>query len=213
MLSLLTNMTQVGLYTPAVNYVGIGDMAVLALTGAFFPIVSRMVHERRVSKKELAKYLGYFAVAGLVIVAVTYAFGGELNDLGVRAEIRRVYRVHQHPYHRICREFGNDPNQACCWNATNNQKVPRAECDLSDGGERWAELGLIPAMGALGAAYATTISQSLGALSAYPLRSTSCCGHTIYDKREPLSLCSSLDSDKVTARLKRKKRSDEHRKR
>jgi len=81
MLSLLTNMTQVGLYTPAVNYVGIGDMAVLALTAAFFPIVSRTVHERRVSKKELSKYLGYFAAAGLVIVAVTYAFGGELMIL------------------------------------------------------------------------------------------------------------------------------------
>ena len=54
MISLLTNMTQVGLYTPAVNYVGIGDMAVIALTGAFFPIISRAVHERRVSKQELS---------------------------------------------------------------------------------------------------------------------------------------------------------------
>jgi O-antigen/teichoic acid export membrane protein len=37
MISLLSNMTQVGLYTPAVNYIGIGDMAVIALTSAFFP--------------------------------------------------------------------------------------------------------------------------------------------------------------------------------
>ena len=78
MLSLLANMTQVGLYTPAVSYVNIGDMAVLALTGAFFPIVSRTVHERKVSKKELSKYLGYFAGAGLVMLGVTYAFGGQL---------------------------------------------------------------------------------------------------------------------------------------
>jgi len=39
MISLLSNMTQVGLYSPAVNYIGIGDMAVIALTGAFFPII------------------------------------------------------------------------------------------------------------------------------------------------------------------------------
>src|SRR5450756_835307 len=78
MISLLSNsaMTQVGLYTPAVNYVGIGDMAVIALTGAFFPIISKAAHERKISRKELSKYFGYFAVAGLVAVGITYAFGG-----------------------------------------------------------------------------------------------------------------------------------------
>jgi len=76
LISLLSTMTQVGLYTPAVNYIGIGDMAVVALTSAFFPIICKAAHERRISKKEYSKYLGYFAIAGLVAVGITYAFGG-----------------------------------------------------------------------------------------------------------------------------------------
>ena len=81
MISLLSNsaMTQVGLYTPAVSYIGIGDMSVVALTSAFFPIISKAAHEKKISRKELSKYFGYFAVAGLVAVGITYAFGGQVT--------------------------------------------------------------------------------------------------------------------------------------
>jgi O-antigen/teichoic acid export membrane protein len=107
LISLLSNMTQVGLYTPAVNYIGIGDMAVVALTSAFFPIICKAVHERKISKKEYFKYLGYFAVAGLVAVGITYAFGGQVM---VFAQLRRFYRFYQRSYNRICHQSADYPN-------------------------------------------------------------------------------------------------------
>jgi len=168
MLSLLTNMTQVGLYTPAVNYVGIGDMAVLALTGAFFPIVSRMVHERRVSKKELAKYLGYFAVAGLVIVAVTYAFGGELMILAFGPKYAESIVFINILIIGFAVNLVTIPTSLLL-DATNNQKVHVLNATYLTGVNVGLNLILIPAMGALGAAYATTISQSLGAALGIPI--------------------------------------------
>ena len=168
MLSLLTNMTQVGLYTPAVNYVGIGDMAVLALTGAFFPIVSRMVHERRVSKKELAKYLGYFAVAGLVIVAVTYAFGGELMILAFGPKYAESIVFINILIIGFAVNLVTIPTSLLL-DATNNQKVHVLNATYLTGVNVGLNLMLIPAMGALGAAYATTISQSLGAALGIPI--------------------------------------------
>jgi len=168
MLSLLTNMTQVGLYTPAVNYVGIGDMAVLALTGAFFPIVSRMVHERRVSKKELSKYLGYFAVAGLVIVAVTYAFGGELMILAFGPKYAESIVFINILIIGFAVNLVTIPTSLLL-DATNNQKVHVLNATYLTGVNVGLNLILIPALGALGAAYATTISQSLGAALGIPI--------------------------------------------
>ncbi len=168
MLSLLTNMTQVGLYTPAVNYVGIGDMAVLALTGAFFPIVSRTVHERRVSKKELSKYLGYFAVAGLVIVAVTYAFGGELMILAFGPKYAESIVFINILIIGFAVNLVTIPTSLLL-DATNNQKVHVLNATYLTGVNVGLNLILIPALGALGAAYATTISQSLGAALGIPI--------------------------------------------
>ncbi|MGZ4848858.1 MAG: flippase [Halobacteriota archaeon] len=168
MLSLLTNMTQVGLYTPAVNYVGIGDMAVLALTGAFFPIVSRTVHERRVSKKELSKYLGYFAVAGLVIVAVTYAFGGELMILAFGPKYAESIVFINILIIGFALNLVTIPTSLLL-DATNNQKVHVLNATYLTGVNVGLNLILIPALGALGAAYATTISQSLGAALGIPI--------------------------------------------
>jgi O-antigen/teichoic acid export membrane protein len=168
MLSLLTNMTQVGLYTPAVNYVGIGDMAVLALTGAFFPIVSRTVHERRVSKKELSKYLGYFAAAGLVIVAVTYVFGGELMILAFGPKYAESIVFINILIIGFAVNLVTIPTSLLL-DATNNQKVHVLNATYLTGVNVGLNLILIPAMGALGAAYATTISQSLGAALGIPI--------------------------------------------
>ena len=168
MLSLLTNMTQVGLYTPAVNYVGIGDMAVLALTGAFFPIVSRMVHERRISKKELSKYLGYFAAAGLVIVAVTYAFGGELMILAFGPKYAESIVFINILIIGFAVNLVTIPTSLLL-DATNNQKVHVLNATYLTGVNVGLNLILIPALGALGAAYATTISQSLGAALGIPI--------------------------------------------
>lgn len=168
MLSLLTNMTQVGLYTPAVNYVGIGDMAVLALTGAFFPIVSRTVHERRVSKKELSKYLGYFAAAGLVIVAVTYAFGGELMILAFGPKYAESIVFINILIIGFAVNLVTIPTSLLL-DATNNQKVHVLNATYLTGVNVGLNLILIPALGALGASYATTISQSLGAALGIPI--------------------------------------------
>jgi len=168
MLSLLANMTQVGLYTPAVSYVNIGDMAVLALTGAFFPIVSRTVHERRVSKTELSKYLGYFAVAGLVIVAVTYAFGGELMILAFGPKYAESIVFINILIIGFAVNLVTIPT-GLLLDATNNQKVHVLNATYLTGVNVGLNLILIPALGALGAAYSTTISQSLGAALGIPI--------------------------------------------
>jgi len=168
MLSLLANMTQVGLYTPAVNYVGIGDMAVLALTGAFFPIISRTVHERIITKRELSKYLGYFAVAGLVIVAITYAFGGELMILAFGPKFTESIVFINILVIGFAVNLITIPT-ALMLDATNNQKVHVVNATYLTGTNIGLNWILIPTLGALGAAYATTISQSLGAILGIPL--------------------------------------------
>ena len=78
MISLLLDMRSVGLYTPAVNFVGIGDMAVVAVTGAFFPVLSKAVHKRRITKKELFRYVSYFTIAGIIIIVMTFTFANQL---------------------------------------------------------------------------------------------------------------------------------------
>ncbi|MGA2883874.1 MAG: flippase [Halobacteriota archaeon] len=168
MLSLLANMTQVGLYTPAVSYVNIGDMAVLALTGAFFPIVSRTVHERKVSKKELSKYLGYFAVAGLVMLGVTYAFGGQLMIFAFGPKFAESIVFINILVIGFAVNLVTIPT-GLLLDATNNQKVHVLNATYLTGVNVGLNLILIPAMGALGAAYATTISQSLGAALGIPI--------------------------------------------
>jgi O-antigen/teichoic acid export membrane protein len=168
MISLLSNMTQVGLYTPAVNYIGIGDMAVLALTGAFFPIISRAAHERRISKKELSKYLGYFAVAGFVIVVVTYAFGGHLMILAFGPKYADSIVFINILVIGFAVNLVTIPTSQLL-DATNLQKVHVLNATYLTGTNIGLNWILIPTIGALGAAYATTISQSLGAALGIPI--------------------------------------------
>ena len=168
MISLLSNMTQVGLYTPAVNYVGIGDMAVIALTGAFFPIISKAAHERRISKKELSKYFGYFAVAGLVAVGVTYAFGGQVMIFAFGPKFADSIVFINILIIGFAVNLVTIPTSLLL-DATNLQKVHVLNATYLTGvniGLNWI---LIPTIGALGAAYATTISQSLGAVLGIPI--------------------------------------------
>jgi O-antigen/teichoic acid export membrane protein len=170
MISLLSNsaMTQVGLYTPAVNYVGIGDMAVIALTGAFFPIISKAAHERKISKKELSKFIGYFAVAGLVAVGVTRAFGGQAMVFAFGPEFADSIVFINILIIGFAVNLVTIPTSLLL-DATNLQKVHVLNAIYLTGvniGLNWI---LIPTIGALGAAYATTISQSLGAVLGVPI--------------------------------------------
>jgi O-antigen/teichoic acid export membrane protein len=168
MISLLSNMTQVGLYTPAVNYIGIGDMAVIALTGAFFPIISKAAHERRISKKEFSKYFGYFAVAGLVAVGVTYAFGGQVMVFAFGPKFADSIVFINILIIGFAVNLVTIPTSLLL-DATNLQKVHVLNATYLTGvniGLNWI---LIPTIGALGAAYATTISQSLGAVLGIPI--------------------------------------------
>jgi len=161
-------MTQVGLYTPAVNYIGIGDMAVIALTGAFFPIISRAVHERKVTKKELSKYLGYFTIAGLVTVGITYAFGGHLMIFAFGPKFAESIVFINILVIGFAINLLTIPTSLLL-DATNNQKVHVLNAAYLTGTNVGLNSILIPAMGALGAAYATTISQSLGAVLGIPI--------------------------------------------
>jgi O-antigen/teichoic acid export membrane protein len=170
MISLLSNsaMTQVGLYTPAVNYVGIGDMAVIALTGAFFPIISKAAHERKISRKELSKYFGYFAVAGLVAVGITYAFGGQVMVFFFGPNFADSIVFINILIIGFAVNLVTIPTSLLL-DATNLQKVHVLNATYLTGvniGLNWI---LIPTIGALGAAYATTISQSLGAVLGIPI--------------------------------------------
>jgi O-antigen/teichoic acid export membrane protein len=168
MISLLSNMTQVGLYTPAVNYVGIGDMAVIALTSAFFPIISKAVHERRISKKELSKYFGYFAIAGLVAIGVTYTFGGQLMIFAFGPKFADSIVFINILIIGFAVNLVTIPTSLLL-DATDLQKVHVLNATYLTGvniGLNWI---LIPTIGALGAAYATTISQSLGAVLGIPI--------------------------------------------
>ncbi len=168
MISLLSNMTQVGLYTPAVNYVGIGDMAVIALTSAFFPIITKAAHERKISKKELFKYFGYFAVAGLVAVGVTYAFGGQVMVFAFGPKFADSIVFINILIIGFAVNLVTIPTSLLL-DATDLQKVHVINATYLTGvniGLNWI---LIPTIGALGAAYATTISQSLGAVLGIPI--------------------------------------------
>src|SRR5450759_4504101 len=170
MISLLSNsaMTQVGLYTPAVNYVGIGDMAVIALTGAFFPIISKAAHERKISRKELSKYFGYLAVAGLVAVGITYAFGGQVMIFAFGPNFADSIVFINILIIGFAVNLVTIPTSLLL-DATNLQKVHVLNATFLTGvniGLNWI---LIPTIGALGAAFATTISQSLGAVLGIPI--------------------------------------------
>jgi O-antigen/teichoic acid export membrane protein len=170
MISLLSNsaMTQVGLYTPAVNYVGIGDMAVIALTGAFFPIISKAAHEKKISRKELSKYFGYFAVAGLVAVGITYAFGGQVTVFFFGPNFADSIVFINILIIGFAVNLVTIPTSLLL-DATNLQKVHVLNATYLTGvniGLNWI---LIPTIGALGAAFSTTISQSLGAVLGIPI--------------------------------------------
>ncbi len=168
MISLLSNMTQVGLYSPAVNYIGIGDMAVLALTGAFFPIISRAVHEKKVSKKELFKYIGYFAVAGLVAVGVTFAFGGQVMIFAFGPKFADSIVLINILIIGFAINLLTIPTSLLL-DATNNQKVHVLNATYLTGIDVVLNWMMIPTMGAWGAAYSTTISQSIGAVLGIPI--------------------------------------------
>ena len=168
MISLLSNMTQVGLYTPAINYIGIGNMAVIALTSAFFPIICRAAHERRISKKEFSKYLGYFAVAGLAAVGVTYAFGGQVMIFAFGPKFADSIVFINVLIIGFAINLLTIPTSMLL-DATDNQKVHVLNATYMTGvniGLNWI---LIPTIGALGAAYSTTIAQSLGAFLGIPI--------------------------------------------
>jgi len=168
MLSLLSTMTQVGLYTPAINYIGIGNMAVIALTSAFFPIICKAAHERRISKKEFSKYFGYFAVAGLVAVGVTYAVGGPVMIFAFGPKFADSIVFINVLIIGFAINLLTLPTSLLL-DATDNQKVHVLNATYMTGvniGLNWI---LIPTIGALGAAYSTTISQSLGAVLGIPI--------------------------------------------
>ncbi len=176
MISLLLNMEQVGLYTPAVNYVGIGDMAVIALTGAFFPILAKTVHDRGITKKELTRYMGYFSVAAIVVTIVTFVLGGPLMVYvyGPKYAESIVY------INVLIIGFAINlvaVPTAILLDVTNNQKVHVLNASYMAGANIGLNWVLIPLIGALGAAWATTISKSLGVflgipISLYVLRKT-----------------------------------------
>ncbi len=168
MISLMLNMEQVGLYTPAVNYIGIGDMAVVALTGAFFPVLARTVHERGISKKELSRYMGYFAIAAVVVTLATFAFGAPLMIFvfGPKFADSIVY------INVLILGFAINlvaVPTALLLDVTNNQKVHVLNASYMAGADVVLNYLLIPVMGALGAAWATTIGKSLGVFIGVPI--------------------------------------------
>jgi O-antigen/teichoic acid export membrane protein len=126
------------------------------------------VHERKVSKKELSKYLSYFAVAGLVIIGVTYAFGGQLMILAFGPKFAESIVFINILIIGFAVDLITIPT-GLMLDATNNQKVHVLNATYLTGVNVGLNLILIPAMGALGAAYATTISQSLGAALGIPI--------------------------------------------
>jgi O-antigen/teichoic acid export membrane protein len=168
LISLLSNMTQVGLYTPAVNYIGIGDMAVVALTSAFFPIICKAAHERRISKKEYFKYFGYFAVAGLVAIGVTYTFGGQVMIFAFGPKFADSIVFINVLILGFAINLLTIPTSLLL-DATDNQKVHVLNATYMAGANISLNWILIPTLGALGAAYSTTISRILGAVLGIPI--------------------------------------------
>ncbi len=168
MISVLIGVRSVGLFTPAVSFIGIGDMAVFAVTGAFFPVLSKTVHKRRIAKKELFRYVSYFTVAGVIAIIMTFAFanqliyytfgpkftgsGSFLNVLIVGFAIGLVAVP-----------------TVLLLDATNNQKVHVLNATYMSIANFGLNLYLIPIMGAMGAAYSTSISQILGTVLGVPI--------------------------------------------
>jgi len=121
-----------------------------------------------VSKKELSKYFGYFAIAGLVAVGVTYAFGGQVMIFAFGPKFADSIVFINILVIGFAINLLTIPT-ALLLDATNNQKVHVLNATYLTGvniGLNWI---LIPTIGALGAAYATTISQSMGAALGIPM--------------------------------------------
>ena len=168
MISLLIGVRSVGLFTPAVNFIGVGDMAVFALTGAFFPVLSKAVHERKIAKKELFRYVSYFTVTGIIITVMTFAFANQL-----------IYYTFG-PKFTESADFLNilivgfsiglvAVPTVLLLDATNNQKVRVLNATYISLANFGLNLYLIPIMGAVGAAYSTCISQILGTVLGVPI--------------------------------------------
>ncbi len=168
MISLLLNMEQVGLYTPAVNYIGIGDMAVIALTAAFFPVLSKAVHERGITKKELARYMGYFTIAAVVVTTVTFVIGGPLIVYVFGPKYTESIQYINVLIIGFAINLVAVPT-ALLLDSTNNQKVHVLNASYMAGANIGLNWILIPLIGALGAAWATTISKSLGVFLGIPI--------------------------------------------
>ncbi len=168
MISLLLDMRSVGLYTPAVNFVGIGDMAVVAVTGAFFPVVSRAVHQRGITKKELFRYVSYFTIAGIVITVVTFAFGGQFIYYTVGPKFMESVDFLNVLIVGFAIGLIAVPT-ALLLDATNNQKVHVLNATYMSVANFGLNLYLIPIIGAIGAAYSTSISRGLGTVLGIPI--------------------------------------------
>jgi O-antigen/teichoic acid export membrane protein len=143
-------------------------MAVIALTSAFFPIICKAAHERRISKKEYSKYFGYFAVAGLVAVGVTYAFGGQVMIFAFGPRFADSIVFINVLVIGFAINLLTIPTSLLL-DATDNQKVHVLNATYMCGVNISLNWILIPTLGALGAAYSTTISRILGAVLGIPI--------------------------------------------
>jgi O-antigen/teichoic acid export membrane protein len=168
MISLLLDMRSVGLYTPAVNFVGVGDMAVVAVTGAFFPVLSKAVHKRRITKKELFRYVSYFAIAGIIITVMTFTFANQLIYYTVGPKFTESVDFLNVLIVGFAIGLIAVPT-ALLLDATNNQKVHVLNATYMSLANFGLNLYLIPIMGAVGAAYSTSISQILGTVLGVPI--------------------------------------------
>jgi O-antigen/teichoic acid export membrane protein len=169
MISLLIGVRSVGFFTPAVSFVGVGDMAVFAVTGAFFPVLSRAVHKRRrIAKKELFRYVSYFTIAGVIVIVMTFAFANQLiyYTFGPKFTGSAVF------LNVLIVGFAIGlvaVPTALLLDATNNQKVHVLNATYMSVANFGLNLYLIPIMGAIGAAYSTSISQILGTVLGVPI--------------------------------------------
>ncbi len=168
MISLLLDMRSVGLYTPAVNFVGIGDMAVVAVTGAFFPVLSKAVHKRRITKKELFRYVSYFTIAGIIIIVMTFTFANQLIYYTVGPKFIESVDFLNILVVGFAIGLIAVPT-ALLLDATNNQKVHVLNATYMSLANFGLNLYLIPIIGAIGAAYSTSISRILGTVLGVPI--------------------------------------------
>ena len=168
MISFLIGVRAVGLFTPAVSFVGVGEMAVFALTGAFFPVLSRAVHERRITKKELFRYVSYFTTAGVVVIVMTFAFANQLIYYTVGPKFTESVGFLNILIVGFAIGLVAVPT-ALLLDATNNQKVHVLNATYMSLANFGLNLYLIPIMGAVGAAYSTSISRVLGTVLGVPI--------------------------------------------